>query len=153
MPRRHQVVIVAQNPALATALLSWLGAAGYELGVATTFSAGKGLLATLPSLMIAEVKLGEYNGLHLAMKAVSLGIPSIVIGPRDKVLERDAADLGVLYLGSVLRRRHLLETIASSLAASPAETPVAIRRQSPWRLDTESDSSPLHATHSRTVLH
>ena len=41
MPRRHHVVIVAPNPALATAMLSWLGSAGYELAIVTTFAAAK----------------------------------------------------------------------------------------------------------------
>ena len=129
MARRHHVVIVAQNPALATALLSWLGSAGYELAIVTTFGAAKALLDTEPALIIAEVKLGEYNGLHLALKARAAGIPAIVIGPKDPVLARDAEELGAAYLTSVLRRREVLDCVADRLgtavAASPATMPTA----------------------------
>ena len=153
MPRRHHVVIVAQNPALATALLSWLGSAGYELAIVTTFTAAKALLETEPALIIAEVKLGEYNGLHLALKARAANIPAIIIGPHDPVLERDAEDLGAAYVTSVLRRRHVLDLVAerlgSTVAVSQATIPAGAELA--WHLDPE----PTIATGSqgRRLLH
>jgi DNA-binding response OmpR family regulator len=127
MSRRHHVVIVAQNPALATALLSWLGSAGYELAIVTTFAAAKALLETKPALVISELKLGEYNGLHLALKARAVGIPAIIVGPHDPVLQKDADELGATYLTSVLRRSQVLELVEQRLGGSalPAEMPVA----------------------------
>ena len=125
MSRRHHVVIVAQNPALATALLSWLGSAGYELAIVTTFAAAKALLETKPSLIISELKLGEYNGLHLALKARAVGIPTIIVGPHDAVLQKDADELGATYLTSVLRRSQVLDLVAERLGAGvPTEIPV-----------------------------
>lgn len=127
MSRRHHVVIVAQNPALATALLSWLGSAGYELAIVTTFAAAKALLETKPALVISELKLGEYNGLHLALKARAAGIPTIIVGPHDPVLQKDADDLGATYLTSVLRRSQVLDLVSEKLGgtAVPTEIPVA----------------------------
>lgn len=127
MSRRHHVVIVAQNPALATALLSWLGSAGYELAIVTTFAAAKALLETKPALIISELKLGEYNGLHLALKARAVGIPTIIVGPHDPVLQKDADDLGATYLTSVLRRSQVLDLVSERLGgtAVPTEIPVA----------------------------
>ena len=126
MSRRHHVVIVAQNPALATALLSWLGSAGYELAIVTTFAAAKALLETKPALIISELKLGEYNGLHLALKARAVGIPTIIVGPHDAVLQKDADELGATYLTSVLRRSQVLDLVAERLGAGvPTEIPVA----------------------------
>ena len=127
MSRRHHVVIVAQNPALATALLSWLGSAGYELAIVTTFAAAKALLETKPALIISELKLGEYNGLHLALKARAVGIPTIIVGPHDPVLQKDADELGATYLTSVLRRSQVLDLVSERLGATatPAEIPVA----------------------------
>ena len=127
MSRRHHVVIVAQNPALATALLSWLGSAGYELAIVTTFAAAKALLETKPALVISELKLGEYNGLHLALKARAAGIPTIIVGPHDPVLQKDADDLGATYLTSVLRRSQVLDLVSERLGgtAVPTEIPVA----------------------------
>ena len=127
MFRRHHVVIVAQNPALATALLSWLGSAGYELAIVTTFAAAKALLETKPALVISELKLGEYNGLHLALKARAVGIPTIIVGPHDAVLQKDADELGATYLTSVLRRSQVLDLVSERLGgtAAPTEIPVA----------------------------
>ena len=154
MPRRHHVVIVAQNPELATALLSWLGTAGYELAIVTTFAAAKALLETEPALVIAEVKLGEYNGLHMALKARAVGIPAIIIGPHDPVLQRDASDLGASYLTSVLRRRRVLDLVAERLGTnvpvSPSRVPVG--GDLAWQLDQEPSEVPVFA-HSRRVLH
>ena len=153
MPRRHHVVIVAQNPALATALLSWLGTAGYELAIVTTFAAAKALLETEPALVIAEVKLGEYNGLHLALKARAIGIPAIIIGPQDPVLQRDASDLGASYLTSVLRRRRVLDLVAERLGTkvlTPSRVPVG--GDLAWQLDQEPSEVPVFA-HSRRELH
>ena len=127
MSRRHHVVIVAQNPALATALLSWLGSAGYELAIVTTFAAAKALLETKPALIISELKLGEYNGLHLALKARAVGIPTIIVGPHDAVLQKDADELGATYLTSVLRRSQVLDLVSERLGSTgaPTEIPVA----------------------------
>jgi DNA-binding response OmpR family regulator len=150
MPRRHHVVIVAQNPALATALLSWLGSAGYELAIVTTFVAAKALLETSPALLISEVKLGEYNGLHLALKARTAGIPSIVIGPHDPVLERDANELGAVYLTSVLRRRHVLDVVAERLGSTTSVKPATIPVGGDllWQFEHDTSVTPI-----RRVLH
>jgi DNA-binding response OmpR family regulator len=152
MPRRHHVVIVAQNPALATALLSWLGSAGYELAIVTTFQAAKALLETEPAMVISEVKLGEYNGLHLALKARFAGIPAIVIGPHDPVLEKDAAELGAAYLTSVLRRRQVLEVVAERLGGSAAPTPQATDSDLVWQFEPET-AVVQTSTQTRRVLH
>ena len=152
MSRRHHVVIVAQNPALATALLSWLGNAGYELAIVTTFTAAKALLETKPALVISELKLGEYNGLHLALKARTVGIPTIIVGPHDTVLQKDANELGATYLTSVLRRSQVLELVAERIDQTtvPTEIPVAgdllvqFERESRTMLQNASVRRVLH---------
>ena len=149
MSRRHHVVIVAQNPALATALLSWLGSAGYELAIVTTFAAAKALLETKPALIISELKLGEYNGLHLALKARAAGIPAIIVGPHDAVLQKDADELGATYLTSVLRRSQVLDLVQERLGgnAVPTEVPIA----SDLLLQFERDSRSNQG--NRRLLH
>jgi DNA-binding response OmpR family regulator len=154
MPRRHHVVIVAQNPALATALLSWLGTAGYELAIVTTFAAAKALLETEPALVIAEVKLGEYNGLHLALKARAAGIPAIVIGPQDSVLQKDATDLGASYLTSVLRRRRVLDLVAERLGSTLPVGPATVSVAGDLAWQFEQEPAALQGFgNSRRVLH
>jgi len=149
MSRRHHVVIVAQNPALATALLSWLGSAGYELAIVTTFAAAKALLETKPALIISELKLGEYNGLHLALKARAAGIPAIIVGPHDAVLQKDADELGATYLTSVLRRSQVLDLVQERLGGSavPTDVPIASDLLLQYERDSRSNQG------NRRLLH
>ncbi len=51
-----------------------------------------------PDLVIAEVRLGAFNGLHVAMRALWAGIPAIVMGPDDRVLRREARSMGISYV-------------------------------------------------------
>ena len=151
MPRRHHVVIVAPNPALATAMLSWLGSAGYELAIVTTFTAAKALLETKPALVISELKLGEYNGLHLALKARALAIPAIIVGPQDVVLQKDAEELGATYLTSVLRRSQVLELVSERIGRTVDVGGVPI--VSDLLMQLEQESNELNTSSSRRVLH
>jgi len=151
MSRRHHVVIVAQNPALATALLSWLGSAGYELAIVTTFAAGKALLETKPALVLSELKLGEYNGLHLALKARAVGIPTVIIGPHDPVLQKDADELGAVYLTSVVRRSQVLKVVSERIGESRALDGVPV--VSDMLLNFEQESHALHIGPTGRVLH
>jgi hypothetical protein len=98
MTQRHKILVVVQNPTLACELMTWLAPVTDELAVVTTFAAAKVHLKTRPDLVITEVKLREYNGLHLALRTQSAGIPTIVIGMLDAVFERQAEQLGASYL-------------------------------------------------------
>jgi DNA-binding NtrC family response regulator len=117
MGYRHGIIVVAEKPDVRNMLASWFHAAGYEVAVAATFPEAKDLLSLGPDLMVSELKLGEYNGLHLASRALNAGIPAIVIGPGDIAIERDAGQLGALYLSSV-RRQDLLDVVAHELHAN-----------------------------------
>ena len=105
------VLLVAPTPQLATALMGWLTEAGCEVVLVTSFAAGKSRLEDGPSLLISEVRLGDYNGLHLALRAKSAGIPSIVVGSADLVLQREAERLSVVYLTHQLDRSQLMSAI------------------------------------------
>ena len=98
MTQGRRILVVAQSTTLAGNLLAWLGDPEHELVIVNTFAAAKHHLTTRPHLLIAEVKLGEYNGLHLALRARALGIPSIVVGAADETFSRQAEDLGAMYL-------------------------------------------------------
>ena len=51
-----------------------------------------------PRLLISEIKLGAYNGLHLAVRSLAVGIPAITIG--DSTFSSDAEQLGDRHEGS-----------------------------------------------------
>ena len=114
MRLKHGILIVAQTREIRSTLGSWFDGAGYEVAVATSFPEGKDLLKLGPDVVVAELKLGEYNGLHLADRALSSGVPAVVIGPKDIGLERDAEDLGAVYLSAV-RKEELLGVVEREL--------------------------------------
>ena len=49
-------------------------------------------------MVITQLRLQEYNGLHLALRARQAGIPAVVVGEPDAVLERDAEQLGATFV-------------------------------------------------------
>ena len=121
MNGRHQILIVTQTQALANNLRAWLSAHGYWITATDTYGAAKFQLEMHPSVVITELKLGEYNGLHLAVRANSNHIPVLVIGDRDRFFEHEAEHLGATYLalGEVNRER-ILSYVESQITHSDA---------------------------------
>jgi DNA-binding NtrC family response regulator len=93
-----ELLIVSSSPALAENLIRWVVPAGYRPSVATTFQAANRQLRTHPQVVITQLRLQEYNGLHLALRARLAGIPAVVVGEADEVLERDAEQLGATFV-------------------------------------------------------
>ena len=118
---RRRILVVSDTLALANNLLTWLQDAGYEPAVVTTFSAGKERLRTAPDILITELKLREYNGLHLALRAHRDGIPTAVIGPV-RAFAGDAQEVGASYVaGDNVHRDDILLLIDGLLSARAAE--------------------------------
>ena len=92
------VLLVAPTTRIAAVVRAGLIEAGVRLTLVTSFRAARQALDSHPDLLISEVRLGEFNGLHLALRAHSRGIRSIVIGAMDSVTQREAAALGADYL-------------------------------------------------------
>jgi CheY-like chemotaxis protein len=98
MTETCRVLVVAATPALASRLEWYVRAAGHRPTVVTTFAAAKGSLERhpRPDLVISEIKLCEYNGLHVAVRGHALGVPAIVVG--EKIFQRDAEELAATWL-------------------------------------------------------
>jgi len=99
-------------------MFAWLTDAGCDVAIVSTFAAARHQLESEPSLLVSEVRLAEHNGLHLALRARNRDIPAIVLGDPDPVLERDAQELGAVYLTRELTRDRLLAVIEPVLAAA-----------------------------------
>ena len=123
--KRPTVLVVASTPGLADSLLPVLGASATEIVVVTSFSAGKQQLLLQPRLLITELRLGEYNGLHLALRAHANGIPTIVIGDADPVLQRDAATLGATYVVDTDPIAERIEPLVERTLRQPAAMPAS----------------------------
>jgi DNA-binding NtrC family response regulator len=105
------VLVVAPTPHLAANLMEWLTEAGCAVMLVTSFAAGKARLDQHPSMLISEVRLGDFNGLHLALRAKAIDIPSIVLGSADAVLQREAQRLGVIYFTDELDRAQIFSIV------------------------------------------
>jgi len=120
MTHTPDVLLVAPDPDVAAHTLSQLTDAGLRVTVVGTFSAAREQLQSRPDLLIAEVRLGEYNGLHLALRARSSGIPAIVLGREDAVTAREAEKLGAVYIAADADRRGLRTAIRAAGVRVPA---------------------------------
>ena len=109
---KQNVLLVAPSPGLAATLFSWLAEKDFTASLVTSFSAAKDRLEDRPSLLISEIRLGAYNGLHLAVHALALAIPTIVIGDMDPVLKRDAEQLSAVYMTYDLNRTEIFGLIS-----------------------------------------
>lgn len=95
-PMKPTALIVA--PTLSHRVVPDLAGTGFDLRVVASFEAAKAELIEQPHLLITEIRLAAYNGLHLALRAQARGIRSIVIGPPDLLFEGDAERFGATYL-------------------------------------------------------
>jgi len=121
---RRRILVVSDTLALANNLLMWLTDAGYEPAVVTTFGAAKEQLRTAPDIVITELKLREYNGLHLALRANRDGIPTAVIG-NDVRHAHDAEEIGARYvLGDNVQRDDIVLLVDGLLSGAAPHRPV-----------------------------
>ena len=126
MTHTPDVLLVAPNPDVASGMRARLLDAGMRVTIVQTFAEGREQLQLLPDLLISEVRLGDYNGLHLALRARSSGIPAIVLGKEDAITEREAETLGAMYVPTDGDLRHLSAAIRAAGIRVP--TPRSKRR-------------------------
>ena len=144
-----RILIVAPTITLTNSLQLWLREARYEPVVVRTFPAAKAALRNLPDLLITEVRLADYNGLHLAMHAQTESIPAIVLGGSDATLEADAKQFGAAYvkLDDVSR-----ETMLQHVERLCADAAPRYRSQDFAASDLEWVVAP-EVMHDRGTLH
>jgi DNA-binding NtrC family response regulator len=123
MDALQRIVVVSDAPALQNDLLAWLSPEAYRVSLVTTFASARVHLQTHPDLVITQVRLAEYNGLHLALRARAQGIPAVVIGERDALVASDAVQFGAAYVPTdelgrdqiLSLTRHLIPSMSDSL--------------------------------------
>lgn len=118
-----QRIVVVTEPALGNELLIWLSADTYRVTTVRTFAAAKAQLREQPNLVIAQLRLGEYNGLHLALRARCQGIPAVIIGEPDAMFERDAVRLGATYVTTDQLGREQILSLTQHLMPSSRSEP------------------------------
>ena len=118
-PRR--ALVVASDPAVGDCLVTWLSAEGHHPELCTSFSEAKPALdARPPDLLVTELKLGAYNGLHLAVRARyrQPGVRTIIVGEPDDLFEREARRHDAAYVGWPLENDQFVQTMRRVLRES-----------------------------------
>jgi DNA-binding response OmpR family regulator len=116
------ILIVDDHRVTRLGLAEMLEQAGYSVVTAGTFpEARKILRETPPDLLIADVRLGSFNGLQLVISGPNR-IPAIVItGYADTVLEAEARRGGADYLIKPFDADTLLGIIRQKLGQTPTD--------------------------------
>jgi DNA-binding response OmpR family regulator len=111
------VFIVDDNPHVVSIASRWLSEAGYIVSASNDFlEATVQLQVEAPDVLLVDVRLGEFNGLQLAIRArESHPEAKIVIMSAwdDPVLKRDAEQCGASYIVKPFNEKELLAAIKS----------------------------------------
>ncbi len=117
---------------------------GYTVNVADSFNDGKAwLLVESPALLIADIRLGDFNGLHLAWLRYFADPtrPSIVLHTRqDRSLEKEARKLNAPFVVLPVQEQRFMRLVDDGLHAARRQAqlpgiplPVAQQRSSHLR--------------------
>ena len=134
----HKILIVDDHAATREGLARLLADAGYEVLTSGDVPSAQQLLTdSPPDLLITDVRLDGYNGLHLIAMAPT-PIPAIVVtGFADRSIEADARRLGAAYLVKPVEPAALRALIAEMLErAQPPPVFMGTRRAPRERLAT-----------------
>ena len=116
-----------------------LSSAGYRVSGEDSFhGAADALTSNEPDVLIADVRLGGFNGLHLVWRRrhEHPGKPSVVTSATaDPVLARDTRQLGAPYLVKPISREALLAAVVEAMSRSRRDRhvnrPIPARRRTP----------------------
>lgn len=124
-----KVLIVDDDAATRSGVAELLREAGYDTRAVGTFEEGlKALRTDMPDLLIADVRLGAFNGLQLLVSSPR-PIPAIIItGFADPVLESDAQQHGAEYVLKPISPSALLDLVERKLAQSSQQQFTTPRR-------------------------
>jgi DNA-binding NtrC family response regulator len=114
-PSPKSVLIVDDDEAMLRLITTWVGGAGHQVVSFDQFGDAKSYLTTTtPDVIIADVRLGAFNGLQLVIQA-KLEHPEItaivLTGFYDPVLSGEVSKLGATYLVKPITSDQLLEKV------------------------------------------
>lgn len=100
--KSKRILILEDDLRVAEVFALTLRGAGHEVVVCNSFEQGRSeLMRSLPDALLTDIRLGQYNGLQLAILYRSLvpeGIVVAVSGHDDPVIRRETDNLGAEFL-------------------------------------------------------
>ena len=137
------ILIVDDHRVTRLGLAEMLADAGYRVVTAGSFQEARDILRdSPPDLLIADVRLGSFNGLQLV---INYRVPAIVItGHADSVLEAEARRVGAEYLVKPVDPEELMAVIREKLGSTPGvfTTPRRWTRKLVAGLTAQVDDKP-----------
>ena len=141
-PSSPPALVVQPNLPHLLVTLSALTSLGFDVRVAETFKDAKATLAAghRPALLLTDIRLREYNGLHLVLRGKTMwpGLSAIVTSESvDQLLQHEAETMGATFMvmptsmeevvAAVLRTIHQRST--NGVLPSPIRPQFERRRQ------------------------
>jgi CheY-like chemotaxis protein len=116
---QQEILVVSADPVVLSGRVTALRREGYAASACSSFPDARRLLGEgpTPDLLVTDVRLGPYNGLHLVAVA-RVEYPrtaAVVIGAADHVLEVEASGLGARYVVAPVSPQELVAVIAETL--------------------------------------
>lgn len=147
------ILIVDANPASLAKTRDILTGAGYEVRAVSSFEEGKGeLIRRPPDVLIADVRLGWYNGLHLILRS-RLDHPEVAAvlthTVMDAVLEAEARKAGASYLVTPVDPAVLLASVGRLIAQPASEPSSKLRR---WQRNRTAVGLPASIDHQLAAI-
>ena len=129
MPSR--ILLVESDPLASAQMEHLLVEGGHQVTAVTSFEAASLPASRVqPDLLVAAVRLGRYNGLHLAVRfrAGHPGLPIIVIGDDEVGLAAEAMQLRARFVPRTIPSGQFLEFIDQLVAGHAPRDLVSTRR-------------------------
>jgi DNA-binding response OmpR family regulator len=127
----YRIVVVDADPGSLARTRQILTEAEYEVSVVSSFEeAQRELRRTVADLLIADVRLGSFNGLHLVLDARNRQpqLPAILTHFPDPVFEKEARRLGIRYMTKPVDATNLLRLIERMLQGAVRAEEPSVRR-------------------------
>lgn len=151
----HTVLIVDADSEALAGTGEMLSDAGYHVLMASSFEEAKQRMTLAPpDLLIADVRLGAYNGLHLVVRGRAdhpeMGAIVTHTVP-DPVLEAEATAQNAVYLVKPYSAERLLGVVASLLGGRPSRTSTAVARRWPRKQVAAGFAARLGGSEAKVV--
>lgn len=116
------VLVVDHDPAALAVTARSLEAVGCDVDATTSFTDARRLLLDRPDAVVADVRLGEFNGLHLAMLArhADPDVQIVITARReDSAMQPDAEALEATFVNKPCTGRDIASLITEHATPRP----------------------------------
>jgi DNA-binding response OmpR family regulator len=123
LPASYSALVVDPDHVDRVFVQSSLAAAGFSVTTTDTYEdANVALVAAPPTVLVTAIRLGAFNGIHLALRGraerdrMALIVTSAI---PDAVLQRDAEQIGATFILTPVTSQELMAAIYRTMSRTP----------------------------------